>query len=114
VFPGLRERFDTADAAAIIAKAEADGKLVANLGDYHGQYGFAGRLTVPLAVVSEDDVMAWAEAHPDGLIGTYPETMPSGTVRSPVFVHAYRGRVGVIWNAGDAIAQGRGLLTGGK
>jgi hypothetical protein len=38
-------------------------------GTYHGQFGFAGRLTAPVDVLpSAGDVDAWAADHPGGLI----------------------------------------------
>ena len=58
-------------AARVLATAQQQGSAVAHIGDYRGQYHFAGRLTKPLEVVSPGQLELWALGHPDGLIVTY-------------------------------------------
>lgn len=108
----LRARYDIADTAAVVAKAQADGRPVANLADYPGQYEFAGRLMKPIDVISQDDAVAWAKAHPDGLIIAYPEDDPAHALPPPVFSHPYRGRFVGIWPAETVATDGAGILVG--
>ncbi|WP_176556158.1 ArnT family glycosyltransferase [Rubellimicrobium rubrum] len=52
-----------------ILAAHQDAGLAIQEAGYHGQFGFAGRLSVPLNVVPRpEDVAAWAAAHPGGII----------------------------------------------
>ena len=64
----MRERFDTAPVAALLARYEREGRPVAITQHYHGQWTFAGRLSRPLEELDETDVPAWLAAHPDGRV----------------------------------------------
>jgi 4-amino-4-deoxy-L-arabinose transferase-like glycosyltransferase len=109
--PLLQSSFDVTSAAEFLAQAQTDGHPIANVGDYHGQYEFTGRLTKPIDVINADDVAAWAAAHRDGLIVTYPENDPAhATVEPPLYAHRYRGRYVAVWPAEAAIAQNPTLL----
>ena len=108
----IRARFDVDDAAAAVARAEADGHPIANVGDYHGQYEFSGRLTKPLDVITLDDAATWAKAHPDGLIIGYPTNDPAHALPPPLFAHPYRGRYVAIWTAGSVSTSGSDILLG--
>lgn len=110
--PELKTRFDVEEAAAVVAKAETDGRPVANINDYHGQYEFAGRLTKPLDVINQEDAVTWAIAHPDGIVIAYPESDPSSGPAKPLFAHPYRGRFVVMWLAETIAANGVEVLVG--
>ncbi len=109
VFPTLRPRIDVAETAAFLAKIEAEHRPIANVADYHGQYNFTGRLTEPIVSVFAEDAVDWAKAHGDGVMIAYPEAIPADTP-APLFVHPYRGRLVVIWDAADVAATGRRIL----
>jgi len=66
----LNANFDASGAARVLATAQQQGKAVAHIGDYAGQYQFAGRLTRPLDIVSPAQLELWAVGHPDGLVVT--------------------------------------------
>jgi 4-amino-4-deoxy-L-arabinose transferase-like glycosyltransferase len=111
VAPEVRARFDVTGASEFVAQAQADGHPIANVGDYHGQYEFAGRLTKPIDVIDADQAIAWATAHRDGLVITYPENDPAHAgVEPPLYTHAYRGRYVAVWPAESIIAGGPSLL----
>jgi 4-amino-4-deoxy-L-arabinose transferase-like glycosyltransferase len=105
----LRPTFDVGPVAAFLARAEAAGTPVALLGDYEGQYHFAGRLTRPIPDVNHTTALSWAAAHPDGLLITSPRTLPDDA--APAFTTPYRGRRIAIWHARDVIARGGTLLN---
>jgi 4-amino-4-deoxy-L-arabinose transferase-like glycosyltransferase len=108
--PELQSSFNVSGAAEFLAQAQADGHPIANVGDYHGQYEFAGRLTKPIDVIDADAAVAWATAHRDGLIVTYPESDPMhAPVEPPLYAHPYRGRYVAVWPAEGVIAQGSSL-----
>jgi 4-amino-4-deoxy-L-arabinose transferase-like glycosyltransferase len=109
--PDLRARFDVSDTAHVLAQAEADNRPIANVADYHGQYNFAGRLTKPIDAIHQDDALAWANAHPDGVLVVYRQDDPATYTVPPLFSHRYRGRFVVIWPASAVIEHGRDLVT---
>lgn len=109
VVPALRPRLDMSETAAFVARLQAADRPIANVGDYHGQYNFLGRLTQPIDVIFADHAVAWAEAHRNGAVITYPDQVPASGP-APLFIHPYRGRVVVIWDAEDLITNGRALL----
>jgi hypothetical protein len=63
--------YEVNGAARVLATAQQKGIAVAHVGAYRGQYHFAGRLTMPLDIVSPGQVELWAIGHPAGLIVTY-------------------------------------------
>jgi 4-amino-4-deoxy-L-arabinose transferase-like glycosyltransferase len=112
VAPEIRSRFDVGPAAAVVAQAQAAGRPIANAADYPGQYEFAGRLMKPIDVIDQNDAVAWATAHRDGLVITYPDKDPAKTsVEPPLFDHPYRGRYVAIWTAQTVIADGEKIFN---
>ncbi len=67
---------------------------------YNAELNFTARLTAPVA--TPDDPMAWARAHPDGLI-LAPLASPPGTA-APLSTLPMGGRAMGIWRAGDLIS----------
>ncbi len=51
-----------------LAAVEAQGRPIAYIGHYQGEFHFAGRLRQPIAELSPADALAWAQAHPQGLL----------------------------------------------
>jgi len=93
--------FDLKPAAVLLARAEAQGRPIANLETYDGQFDFLGRLTRPIAQLSEgESVQAWAKAHPQGLIVSYPATLTSLDRSAALYVQPFRGVWLTIWSAG--------------
>lgn len=67
--PRLLAPYDQAPFAREIGAAQRRAQPVAHFGTYHGEYVFAGRLEAPLQVVhGPDNVLAWAQAQPDGAV----------------------------------------------
>lgn len=64
----LREPYDVTRAAAQIAGAQAEGREVAIVGDYHGQWHLAGRLQRPLQEIEAGELKPWLAAHPHGRV----------------------------------------------
>lgn len=105
----LRPTLDLGPAAAFLARAEAEGRPVALLGDYEGQYHFAGRLTRPITDVNHTTALTWVAEHPDGLLITSHRGVHTGV--APAYEGPYRGRRLAIWHARDVIARGSVLLN---
>lgn len=99
VVPFVRAPFDVTPLARRIASLQAQGVVVANLGKYHGQYHFPGRLRQPLVVLKRRAAVApWLRAHPRAwLLVYYPDPAPA--VPAGVYWQRYRGGSVVLWPA---------------
>ncbi|MFN7783773.1 MAG: ArnT family glycosyltransferase [Lysobacterales bacterium] len=53
---------------ASLATAQAQGRPLAYIGIYQGEFHFAGRLRQPIAAIAPAAAQAWAQAHPQGLL----------------------------------------------
>ncbi len=60
--------YDLRDASRFIAEAQAAGRPVAIAENYHGQFGFYGRLTQPLVEIEPALLLEWTRQHPDGYV----------------------------------------------
>lgn len=93
--------YDTAPLSRQIAILQERGLAVANVGRYHGQFHFAGRLREPLVVIENDE--AWRrflDSHPDGFVVTYAREKPAA-VRTAVMSARFRSRWATVWRATD-------------
>ncbi len=106
----LRPRFDVAPTARFLAQAEAAGQAIAHPLGYEGHFQFAGRLTVPLAEVAEPEMAAWAAAHPDGFVISYPRAHDRLPV--PASLQPFRGRWLAVWPAAAVLEHGYAALKG--
>jgi 4-amino-4-deoxy-L-arabinose transferase-like glycosyltransferase len=108
VFRLAAPSYDLREASRVIASAEAAGRPVASLSDYHGQFGFYGRLARPIEHLSPEQAVSWSSEHPGGyLIAYYPERLPEHYVA--VHEQPYRGGHLVIWE-GRVFAADPALL----
>ena len=88
--------YDLREAGQIIAGAQADGRPVANIGRYHGQYHFYGRLRQRVTPLAREDAYRWALGNPEGrLVGYYDGAPPAHP--DALHVQAYRGGGLAIW-----------------
>ena len=96
-------RYDTSAAAALIAKAEQQGRPVAHVGAYAGQFHFNGRLTRPLEVITPEQTGAWLIEHPDGLLVSYANVwQPAGAADSrPLYEQPFGDSQLKIWQASE-------------
>ena len=97
LFIASRPSFDITPAARFIAHLQQQGAPVANIGNYHDQFQFLGRLTTPLAELSHDQVAAWKNSHPEGYMVRYAKKLPAKNAAQPVYSQPYRGRWLTIW-----------------
>ena len=95
--PYLARNFDLAPLAGYLGRLQSQGHPIANVSKYHGQYHFLGRLERPIEVTWENEVAAWARAHPDGKIVAYHDHPIIGG--PPELVHPYRGHQVAVWDA---------------
>jgi 4-amino-4-deoxy-L-arabinose transferase-like glycosyltransferase len=93
--------YDTRPTAGLLAQAQADGRPVAHVGKYHGQFHFPGRLTRPLVEIGRAQVLEWARANPRGLIVAYDDG--GKDIVPPRFSQHYRGSRLVVYAAGTVV-----------
>ena len=92
--------FDVAPAAAFLSRAEAQNQPIANLESYDGQFHFLGRLSQPIQPLHDrQSLQAWTDAHPNGLIISYPAQLTADDWRDASYVQPFRGVWLTIWPA---------------
>ena len=100
-------------AAAEVAALQEQGLVVGYYGDYHGQLGFAGRLSEPLPELwSPEDVAALAARDPTARV--LVESRGNPLVAAPLLpaaVIAYRTGYWSVWKAADLARHPRLLET---
>jgi hypothetical protein len=105
--------FDPEPAATLIARAAATGQPIARIGGYEGELHFYARLTEPVAEITEADVLAWARAHPSGVIVQYPEHADATALRAgALLVTPFGRRWMVIWPAAAFLSAPTPLSAG--
>jgi hypothetical protein len=104
--PATGNAWDVAPLAARIHAWQEEGRPVAHVGKYHGQFHFPGRLTRSLEVIDEGTERQWLRRHPEGRIVVYQPRgvrLPSGAA----FAHPYRLKTAVVLEdverRGDAV-----------
>lgn len=104
VFRAGAPAYDLRGASRLIADAQAEGRPVANLAPYHGQFHFYGRLRRPVATLEPGQAAAWARNHPEGyLVAYYRDAAVSAG--DAVFTQPYRGGALAVLEAGTVVAQ---------
>ncbi len=104
-------RWDLRPAARLLSTAEQAGHPLANLGNYEGEFHFAGRLTRPIAELYGDKAIEdYARAHPDALIVAHPGELTAADLRYAVLAQRFRSSWVVIWPA-TSLADLRAGLT---
>ncbi|HEX6956712.1 MAG TPA: glycosyltransferase family 39 protein [Ferrovibrio sp.] len=98
-FPPARAAYDLAPGAKFIAHGQQEGRPIAYLGDYAGEFQFLGRLKQPLREISSEEAAAWLEAHPNGWIVSRYYQSQLATAPKPIYMQPSRGRIMVIWDA---------------
>jgi 4-amino-4-deoxy-L-arabinose transferase-like glycosyltransferase len=98
----FRAPFDVAPMANAIGALQRSGRTVAHLGDYSGQYHFAGRLSRPLVLVHPGSLAAWAAAHPDAFVVAYADRDRDTSALKPLVDQPYLRRRALLLSAPEA------------
>ena len=109
----LFDSYDVRPVARHLARAEAAGRPIAHFGKYHGQFQFVGRLRQPLqTLMSQQEILAWADAHPDGAVIVYSYRPLTSRSAQPEFRQGFKGREVYVWRAADLRSVSDGWYTG--
>jgi 4-amino-4-deoxy-L-arabinose transferase-like glycosyltransferase len=110
LFPPAGPAYDLRQAGEMLARVQEEGRPVANIGKYHGQYHFHGRLRQRLIPLARGEAFGWASDHPDGCLVAYYEGPPPAHSRSgALHVQDYRGGSLAIW-PGRTVAEAPEVL----
>lgn len=98
--PAFSLAYDLEPAAKRVKVWQDEGRPVAYIGKYHGEFQFLGRLTQPLSTMQTlSEGKAWASTHPTGLIIATMRKDDIPASPAPISMQPYRGKYLVMWNA---------------
>jgi len=96
-------RYDLRPAAAIVARAEAEGRPVAFVGRYDGEITWLARLRRPVKALDASTMLRWAETRPGGILIVVHRRGAGESVGAPVLHRQqFRGRDLSLWPAAAA------------
>lgn len=106
----LWPKYDLKPSAHLLGEADRDQRAIGYLGNYDGQFHFAGRLQHPIAELFGDQaVRDFAKAHPDGIIVDHASKLESADLRYALLVQPFRSSWMVIWQASSLADIDAGL-----
>jgi 4-amino-4-deoxy-L-arabinose transferase-like glycosyltransferase len=91
-----RKAYDLEPISQYLAVLERQGRPIAYVEAYHGQFHFLGRLERPFEVIEGGAEHAWLLSHPNGRIIQDLDYMPPGIGRAE-FTQPYRNNVLAVW-----------------
>jgi len=107
----LWHKYDLHPTASLLAAADADHRAIGYVGNYEGQFNFEARLTQPVhELVNNEDIQAFAAAHPDGLIVVPVNTLDPNDKRYPLLAQPFRSSWVVTWPASSLAALRAGRI----
>lgn len=93
-------RFDLSPTARLVRAAADAHHALAMEGSYDGEFQFASRLRQPVAELhGKPALLAFAKAHPDGLIIAHPSRLDAAALRYALLVQPFRSTWIVVWPA---------------
>ena len=97
----LWPRYDLRPAAQLLHAADSANQPIGNVGDYEGEFHFAGRLLQSITPLTEEgtSLQDFARAHPNGLIVTHPGQLDANDLRYALLAQPFRSSWVVIWPA---------------
>lgn len=111
-FPNnLRQFFDLQPVAERLRDLQDAGQPIAVYGRYRGEFDFYGRLgAAPVALADKRAALAWAAAHPAGIIVSYFDGSPLRLPALPYYRGVARDRWVAVWPASAVLATDGGAL----
>ncbi|HET9228784.1 MAG TPA: glycosyltransferase family 39 protein [Thermoanaerobaculia bacterium] len=91
-----RDAYDLEPMACYLSAAEKEGRPVAYVGDYHGQFQFLGRLERPLLEIPDGSESLWIRQNPRGRVIQDLRYMPPDVSRAEL-TQPYRDDVLAVW-----------------
>lgn len=88
---------------SVLASADANGESIAHLGNYHGQYGYSGRLLHTVKQVDDKNLVDWIAKHPKGILiaQKWPWQPTEIRVATPLLKSSYQNLDVFLWRTAD-------------
>ncbi len=112
IAPGAARSYDMHPMAGTIKSLQDRGITVANVGRYHAQFQFAGRLEKPLLQLAPGELPGWLAQNPEAALVVYVNRRID--LRESLFSQPYRGETAVLMTAEQARRQLATLNSGKK
>ncbi|WES30289.1 ArnT family glycosyltransferase [Varunaivibrio sulfuroxidans] len=97
--PALHAAYDLKPISLKLKAWEDAGRPFAQVGNYHGQYQFLGRLKTPMGEFRTlDEATQWLGEHPNGVLITYPNEKTADSARA-LYFQDYRGQYLAVWDS---------------
>lgn len=111
-----RASLDLSPMGRALRAVELEDRPVAHLGEYHGQYHFAGRLERPFTILWDTGAAQWARENPGGVVVGPYDNWPLDGAGVPLFHQPSGSHTIIAWNAsqvlsGEAVLNQRGSRT---
>ena len=91
-----RDAYDLEPVSRYLSVAEKQGRPIAFVGDYHGQFHFLGRLRRPILEIPGGSESLWIRQNPRGKVIQDLQYMPADVDRAE-FTQPYRDDVLAVW-----------------
>jgi len=95
----LAQHYDIDGIAADVAAAQNQGRPVAFVGGYHGEFNFSGRLRQPVVPLLVEDSLAWAARNPNGVLAVRSDVPPGRDQPGIIRWEPYRSDHLLLWQA---------------
>jgi 4-amino-4-deoxy-L-arabinose transferase-like glycosyltransferase len=92
----IRRAYDVAPIARYLAAIQRQGRAIAFVGEYHGQFHFLGRLERPIEQIPTGAEWRWLAEHPRGRLVQELASLPAATIRAD-FTQPYRTDFLAVW-----------------
>lgn len=89
VLPMLSSKYDVRPIAQVLRQAEDEGRPIAAVDKYHGQYHFAGRLRRPFAEMGITEATLWIAENEKGVLVSHRKVTGAG---KPCLALPFRGK----------------------
>lgn len=103
--------YDIKKMAVFIKSKMDEGRVMAHVGPYHGQYQFLGRLIRPLPIVknNREAVRNFVIGNPDCILISYVRTNEIPDNADIYYRQKFRGKTAVLWSRQRRPSEGSGL-----
>ena len=95
----MAQHYDIDAMAAEVATAQEQGRPVAFIGGYHGEFNVSGRLRQPVTPLLVEASVQWAVRNPNGVLAVRSDTPPAPDQPGVIRWEGYRSDYLLLWQA---------------
>lgn len=109
VFPIVRPIYDLSAAGEYIGHQQLQGRPIIYVGNYQGEFGFFGRLRLPVVELPPALAERWIREHPDGLVVSRLKRLRLEGEPRPEYQQRYKTDTLLMFEAAELVSTGSGL-----